>query len=330
MDNITHALTGLMMSRAGLNRLTPRASLILVIATNMPDFELPIMFISEEVYLRHHRVESHGFLAAPLLACIPVLIASIRRRNSIPWARAWLVSLAGVLSHLLLDWTNIYGVQLLAPLRSRWFALEIMSVFDVWVWLALGIATLWPLLERLVSAEIGARPRPGRKLAVLALLFLLAYGAGRFVLRQRAVAVQEVWLYRDKAPARVAAFPNSVNPFRWRGLVETERYYVVQEVDLNREFDAGSGRLFYKAPEQDVLRRARESPAFEIFRGWSRYPVFTVASLPGNGVKVQVTDFRFAEPGEERCVATALFDEQGRLTRSWFQFDPPGVGPNFR
>src|SRR5262252_6337057 len=37
MDNLTHTAIGLFLSRAGLNRLTPRATAILLLASNAPD-----------------------------------------------------------------------------------------------------------------------------------------------------------------------------------------------------------------------------------------------------------------------------------------------------
>jgi inner membrane protein len=39
MDNLTHTLTGLMLSRAGLNRWHPRASLVLMLSANIPDID---------------------------------------------------------------------------------------------------------------------------------------------------------------------------------------------------------------------------------------------------------------------------------------------------
>ena len=330
MDNLTHTLAGLLMSRAGLDRFCPRAPLILMIAANIPDFEVPLVFYSEEMYLGHHRGASHGLAAAPLLACVPLVIAFLRRRGEFPWRRAWLISLAGVLSHLLLDWTNIYGIRLLAPFSYRWFALEITSVVDAWIWLALIGAALWPLLERLVSAEIGARAKPGRGLAAAALSFLIVYDAGRFVLHQRAVAVQEARLYRGATPSRVAAFPTYGNPFTWRGLVETREFYVMQQVGLLGEFDPAPGRVYYKPLEHPAMEAARRTSPFQVFHQWSRYPLWRLVPLPESGWKAQMTDLRFALPGEERFVATALLDGRLRVARSWYQFDPPGGGARFR
>ena len=39
LDNPTHTLVGLMLSRAGLNRWTPRPDLLLTLAANAPDID---------------------------------------------------------------------------------------------------------------------------------------------------------------------------------------------------------------------------------------------------------------------------------------------------
>jgi inner membrane protein len=47
--------------------------------------------------------------------------------------RAYLCSLLCVLGHLLLDWTNIYGMRMLLPFSSRWLRLDITDVIDPWI-----------------------------------------------------------------------------------------------------------------------------------------------------------------------------------------------------
>ena len=39
MDNLTHALSGAVLSRAGFNRFTPQAGWLMVAAANVPDLE---------------------------------------------------------------------------------------------------------------------------------------------------------------------------------------------------------------------------------------------------------------------------------------------------
>ena len=74
---------------------------------------------------------------------------------------AWGIALIGVASHLLLDWTNVYGIRLLFPFSSQWFHLDLINLFDLIVWVVLLLAWLGPLMGKLVSGEIGAKREPG-------------------------------------------------------------------------------------------------------------------------------------------------------------------------
>jgi len=40
MDNLTHTLTGLALSQAGLNRWYARPGLLLIVAANIPDIDI--------------------------------------------------------------------------------------------------------------------------------------------------------------------------------------------------------------------------------------------------------------------------------------------------
>ena len=40
MENLTHTLVGILLAHAGLNRWTPRATAICVVAANLPDIDI--------------------------------------------------------------------------------------------------------------------------------------------------------------------------------------------------------------------------------------------------------------------------------------------------
>ena len=40
----------------------------------------------------------------------------------------------GVASHLLLDWTNSYGIRLLFPFSLQWFHLDLNALTDGPIW----------------------------------------------------------------------------------------------------------------------------------------------------------------------------------------------------
>lgn len=326
MDPLTHTLTGLAMSRAGFKRWCPQATWILLLAANAPDVDAATALGGAAAYLRYHRHLTHAFLLAPALAALPVLLLRLKYGRALNWKRGYGIAFAGVVSHMLLDWTNVYGVRLLLPFSAEWLRLDITSVIDLWIWAILIVAAVGPVLSGLVSTEIGARPGSGRGIALFALALLLLYEAGRFVLHERAVAVLEARLYNGRPPAQVAAMPGPGNPFRWRGLIGTSSFYAVQEVNLLEEFDPSEARILYK-PEPNpaqaaAAEAARRTGAFRAFLEFSQSPLwrFTPTDDPEGGIKVEAMDLRFGAPPNSRFVATAIVAPDGRVVRSWFAF----------
>ena len=323
MDNLTHSATGFFLGRTGLSRGVPHANWILLLAANAPDVDLVSGAGGALAYLNCHRHLTHAIPLAPLLALLPLLLVRVVSRRALPWGRAYLISLAGVGSHLALDFTNIYGVRLMLPFSARWFRLDQTGVVDLWIWSVCLLALVGPVLARLVNAEIGAsRAAPGRGWAVFALLFLLFYNAGRGVLHERAEAVLDARLYDGAAPLRVAALPSAANPFLWRGLVETPDFYSLQEVNLLGEFDPAQGRRFYKPEAAPALSAAAGTRVFRDFLRFSQFPLWRVTPVwePEPGTRVEAMDLRFGTPSAPAFVATAVVDARGEVRRAWFSF----------
>jgi len=110
VDNITHSLTGLVLSRAGLERLTPRAAWILLLAANAPDIDVVSAFGGSLTYLHYHRHLTHSLVALPVLPLFCVLVVRFVSRKPVNWLGAYVIAFIGVASHLVLDLTNTYGV----------------------------------------------------------------------------------------------------------------------------------------------------------------------------------------------------------------------------
>jgi inner membrane protein len=312
-----------------MNRWTPQAGAILALAANAPDIDIVTAAGGSLNYLHYHRHLTHSLVAAPVLAILTVALVRIVRRKPLRWASAFAASLAAVASHLLLDWTNLYGIRLLLPFSSSWLRLDLTPVIDIWIWSALFLAFAGPFLARLVTAEItSGKPGKGRSGAVfawLALAFVLAYNAARGVLHERALAVLNARLYSGATPVRVAAFPLQ-NPMAWRGLVETPEFYAVESVDLTGgEFDPGQGQIFFKPQLDPVIETARRAAAFQIFLQFSQFPLWRVAPAPppGGGRDVQVFDMRFGTPAEPGFYVSALVDQRGVVSGAEFQFGRP-------
>ena len=312
MDNLTHTLTGVMLSRAGLNRVAPQATLALALASNAPDIDIVARSWGSLTYLHHHRGLSHSLLAVPVLALAVaglVWLLDRRGRESFRWERVYLVALAGVATHPLIDFTNAYGVRLALPFSPTWYRWDIEFLVDVWVWVVFLALLAGPALGRLISGEIGARPGSGRGAAILALLFLAGWWGARDLFHRRAVAVLESHIYGfnpaaaadDEAaarsaepvpPLRVAALPSPASLFQWHGLVETEGFYQVFDFNVLRGFDPTAGRILYKPEKTPALEAALQTATARRFAEFVQYPYATVDRRE-DGYRVLLRDMRF-------------------------------------
>ncbi|MGA2740644.1 MAG: metal-dependent hydrolase [Bryobacteraceae bacterium] len=323
MDPLTHSATGLFLGRAGLNRFSEQAAWILVLAANAPDIDIVTLAGGQLNYLNYHRHLTHSLALWPVMALLPVLAVRLFTRKPFRWLGAYAISLAAVASHLLLDWTNVYGIRFLLPFSGRWFHLDLTSVVDLWIWAVLLAGLAGPLIARLVNAEIGARMKnTGRGFAIFALLFLALYNAGRAALHARAVAVLDSRIYAGTAPQRAAALPGPVNPWAWRGLVETRESYNVLDLNLLQEFDPSRGVIFYKAEPSASIQAANNSPVFRDFFNFSQFPIERSLPLaePAGATRVEAMDMRFGTPAQPAFVAMADVDNRLQIVRSWFTF----------
>src|ERR1035441_9217284 len=120
MDPLTHTAVGLFLSRAGLNRWTPRATAILILAANAPDIDIVTAAGGAVNYLHYHRHLTHSLAAMPVMALLPVVLVRVAGRKPIRWMGAFCAAMLAIASHLLLDLTNRYGIRLFLPFSADW------------------------------------------------------------------------------------------------------------------------------------------------------------------------------------------------------------------
>jgi inner membrane protein len=233
---------------------------------------------------------------------------------------AWL----GAASHLLLDFTNAYGVKLLAPFTDRWYAWDIMFIFDVPLLAVMLAAFGIAALLRLVSEEVGARKPDFRRAAIVALLALPAVWLVRDLSHHRAVTWLDSHLYAQEAPRRVGAFPTPFSPFRWVGVAETDAAYHVLEIragPFGGEPSASEPRVFYKPEPSPALQAAMRTRTGEIFLNFARFPWARVEETR-DGYVVEMRDLRYFLPRLERRRFTAEIelDRELRPGSQWFAF----------
>lgn len=328
MDNLTHTLTGLLLARAGLNRLAPGVTPLVMVAANVPDLDIVAGAWGPVAYLEHHRGWSHSLLLAPLLALalMPFWYLFVKKRALAvrDWIGAYAAALAGVLSNPLFDLPNVYGTRLLLPFRADWLHFDFVAIIDLWIWGLLLLAVLAPMLGRLVSSEIGARSGPGRGGAVFCLLLLAAFLGLRYQLHASAVELLTARFYGGETPKRVLALPTAGAPWRWDGMVETASAWRSVEVDLLREFDPDAGRVYYKPENLGRFESLRTTGTGRVFFDFCQAPLWRVVPVarPEGGLRVSIHDLRFGPPGDGRFSATFVVDAGGRVVEESFTMGP--------
>jgi len=152
VDNLTHALAGAAIAKAGAERTTPLATATLVVAANAPDIDMVSYVAGPYAALAFRRGITHGW---PALIVLPLIVTAVmlawdrrvrRRRDphAEPARAGPLLALAalGVLTHPTLDWMNTYGMRWALPFDGAWTYGDALFILDPWIWLALGGAVV--------------------------------------------------------------------------------------------------------------------------------------------------------------------------------------------
>jgi inner membrane protein len=345
LEPLTHFLTGACIARAaGLNRKTLLATTTCVLAAEAADLDILWYFKGSIDGFEHHRGITHTLVGAPFVAAIVLgfvyLLWLLKRRRTprpagaatgpvLPksprWGLLYVLALIASLSHILLDYTNNYGVRPFEPFSYRWYSWDIVFIFEPLLYLFFFLGLAMPALFALINEEIGARRKPrGRTGAVVALVLMIALWGLRDYQHRRAVAALDARLYHGAEPIRVSAFPYYLNPFKWYGVAETEKFYERVTVDsLTPEVDpAARSETRYKQEDTPVLEAARNTRLGRVYFDWAQYPILEVEPEP-KAYLVHFYDLRFQYPELERrrgrtLGAQVLLDQNLHEMAEWF------------
>jgi inner membrane protein len=315
LEPVTHFLTGACMGRAGLNRKTALATLTLTLAAEAPDLDVLGRFRGSAFGFAHHRGFTHSFLGIVLVAALVVgfvyLVWLIRGRKlkdpNLPprWGILFLYACLAGLSHILLDFTNNYGVRPFWPFSEKWYSWDIVFIFEPIMFGLLLLGLITPSFFGMIDKEIGARQRGprGRIAASIALIAVVLLWAVRDFEHRRALNALAARTYEGADPARVSAYPSFSDPFHWYGVVETSSFFVLAPVDsLRPEVNPGAAEddkldILYKPEETPITLAAKRSYLGRAYLDWAQYPITETETLqpPQDGYIVHFQDLRFVQ-----------------------------------
>jgi inner membrane protein len=308
VEPVTHALSSLLLARAGQKHLPRFGTAMLVVSGVAADFDYLSYFGGASAFLRFHRTALHSLLGSALLAATLARMFCLLDRNrrtndsastlpALKFLPALAVCLVGATAHVLLDLASGIGVRLFSPFRQEWIAGDLLTNLDLWIMVILILGVALPELFRLVGEEIGERKKNNRGpgTAGIALLFLLIYVGARAELHGRAIDLLNAREYHGQPPLNVGAFPNAYSPFRWRAVISTDNAINDAEISLapGAQFDPDRTIPHYKPQDSAALDAAQKTETAKHFLAYARFPL--ASSEPSDeGYKVTIRDMRFA------------------------------------
>jgi inner membrane protein len=207
MENLTHSLVGLAVAKAGLERLSPGATVLCVLAANAPDADVVTTLWGRWSYLHHHRGITHSILGTLALGVLlPLLFYGVEKLFALARGKPATFKLGGLLTaslvatvtHPFMDWTNNYGLRPLLPWSGKWFYGDLVFIVDPWIWLTAGGACflltsrrwlqigLWTLLALILTTAVVLLPlRAGGPPVPLAVRIVWVAAVASFLVARR-------------------------------------------------------------------------------------------------------------------------------------------------
>ncbi len=338
MEPFTHFFTGACIGRAGLNRKTAYATLAATLAAEAADLDVFWGFRGPVEELKHHRGITHTFVAIPFVAGLIVGTVWLlhrwneRRRvrklaaaqlepgapiphrlepRPVHWGWLYLTAFLAASTHILLDWTNNYGVRPFFPFNPRWYEGSFMFIAEPVLWAVFLVALVLPAFLGLTDREIGVRSTSfrGRGWAIFALLAMVSLWIFRWAEHAQGEALLNNTQITSAPTTRIALEPYPINPFQWHAILETPGFFQTAEVNTQTgAIDSDTQTdLIYKPADTPAVEAAMRTELGQVYLDWGRWaivrdlgqaPILGVdpPNLPPNRTwtTVEFSDLRFA------------------------------------
>ena len=284
MDTGSHLLFGATL--AGLAYIHPEVAqnqslqqaLILgtLIGSHAPDFDTVVRVKGIEAYIKYHRGITHSipaiFIWAALISTPLAAIFGLMDN----WFILFSWSFAAVLFHVFLDSLNAYGVQSLRPFSRKWIHLDILSIFEPFLFFvhALG-AVLW----------LGFDYNPVDIFPAVYLISFLYIAIRAF---QHYFLVSKV-LKSLKMSGICHVFP-SFHWFNWRFVVETAENFCAGTIDYNKIALVES--YSKEVSDSPVVRATLQTDGVRAFLKFAQR-IHVSYSSTFDGYEVRFSDVRF-------------------------------------
>lgn len=333
MDPLTHVASGLVLSQLIPAPSRWWAALAGVILSLAPDSDIFWGLGDNFSHIRYHRAFTHSLVAVPLWS----LLAAVAGRllGGAKWFQPlFLLGLAVLTAHLLLDLATAYGTQIFSPFSPRKYTLDWIFIIDPYFTGVLLAGALAALLAPGWGRRAGAACLAG------AAVYLLICGHYH---HQALNLARQVFAAEARDGATVAALPQPFSCRRWQ-LIAARPREIKQALVLLPFRPGGKGAIGevrpigaeaacpraplgeYRPPDNLLVQDWRAAPLtlppysaearhlLDIYLDFARFPLLTWAGPQGDGLLLEWVDLRFTVPGRAFPFVLQLhLDREGGL-----------------
>ena len=142
------------------------------------------------------------------------------------WGLLFLFAYVAGVSHILLDYTNNYGVRPFWPFWEKWYSWDVVFIVEPALYII--------LIAGLVVPVIFSRHRPlprGRNAATVALVCVIVLYAARDHEHRKAMHALEHKQFKSAVPTRVSVYPYYWYLYRWYAVAETHDFFATSDID---------------------------------------------------------------------------------------------------
>lgn len=220
MDSLSQAALGAAIGLAFMGRRTRpwKAAAIGALVATLPDLDAFYNHGDPISNMTYHRANSHA-LFWQTVASLPIaFVAAKGLREMHQFGRWWLTVWLALITHALLDWTTVYGTQLLLPFTDTPFALGSMFIID-------PLYTLSLLIGIIVALSL--RDARGWRWNAAGLILSTAYLGWSAMAQQHVKGIAEDALRaQGHQVERLLVTPTAFNTVLWRVVAVTPQGYL--------------------------------------------------------------------------------------------------------
>ena len=284
MDDLTHALIGTLIAKAGLERGHGKtATRLLWLSALFPDSDIVLSFFSLQTYILYHRGITHSFIALPIFA---LLLATLFYFLC-PIKRFWYLTLLcglGLASHIILDLITSYGTMIFYPLSDKRYALDYVFIIDLGFTALAAIPLLYLRLTK----------RRGERFCQMILLLLFVYlCAAAFQHKLVLNKLENICQEKRLVVLEMDALPQPPTLYNWLCLVKTPTGIYQGWLHLAQKVPFAF-RWFPYPTSNGFIAAADRLDTTKLYHWFARYPIIEYkVGNPGGRHIVEYFDLRF-------------------------------------